>query len=85
MKKAAVQSTAARMNQLLNELANGNIKAIGVAAVHSSGLPAYFYFDGTPQADDTLTDPINKMIGLYAERKMFAGNAPATNRSYGIH
>ena len=82
---ATAQRVAVNVDGLAQDLYHGRLQAIAVAAIRADGAPVYFYFDGTEQDRETLIPVINQLVGMYAERKAFAGNAPANNRSYGTH
>lgn len=79
------RKVAATLDGLIGEIMSGNVQALGVCGVNGQGEPIYFFFDKTPAERETLLPVVNKMLSLYATRRMFIGNAPENNRSHGTH
>ena len=73
------------LDSLISDILDGKLAGIGVCAVRMTGEPVYFFLDKAPQEQGTLSMVMNKLVGIYANRTSFAGNAPQTNRSHGIH
>lgn len=76
---------AHHVDGLLHELMAGKLQGIAVAALRTSGDPAFFYLN-KPEGP-VLRPVINRLLGLYEASQQWKGltNAPRENRSYSEH
>ena len=81
----AQQQIASTLDEIIDDVLSGRIAGLGVCGVKTDGTPMYFFMDGAPPERGLLFPVMNKLAGIYTQRKRFAGNAPPTNSSYGIH
>lgn len=73
------------LDKIIEDVLEGRIAGLGVCGVKKDGTPIYFFMDGAPPERGLLVPVIHKLNNIYSDRKRFAGNAPLTNRSHGIH
>lgn len=79
------QKIVTTLDRIIEDILAGNIAGLGVCGYKRDGTPIYFFMDGTPPERGLLFPVLNRLAGIYTERARFVGNAPSTNRSYGIH